>query len=74
MSTIFSQDAEELVHPNHPLAFVPKFSCALWTFKQQLALALKMRARCGISIGILKTILYCDFRDTPTEVNDSSWE
>ena len=38
------------------------FKCALWTFKQQLAL--KMRARCRISIVLLQMSLYCGFRNT----------
>ena len=39
------------------------FKGALWTFKQQWAW--KMCVRCGISIVLLQTSLYCDFRDTP---------
>ena len=38
------------------------FKCTLRTFKQQLAL--KMRASCGMSIGLLLTSLHCGFWDS----------
>ena len=52
---------------NRKLPAYPEFGdatlkCALWTFKQQLAL--KIRVHYGISIVLLQTSLYCAFRDT----------
>ena len=38
------------------------FEGTLWTFKQTLSL--KMWARCGISIVLLQTSVYCAFRET----------
>ena len=48
-----------------------KFKFALWTFKQQLAL--KMRVRCGISIVLLQTSLCCALLDT-AEPGTSKWK
>ena len=52
---------------NRKLPAYPEFGdatlkCALWTFKQQLAL--NIRVHYGISIVLLQTSLYCAFRDT----------
>ena len=53
--------------PSYPEIEDSSFRCALWTFKQQLTS--KVRARCGISIVLLQTSLYCGFRDTKLSVN-----